>query len=243
MISTPGGYYDGFGAQVEPAELDREVARQTTTPASWVKIVGDWPRKGEGVLVNFDENALAEAVAVAHDAGRRVAIHTMGRDVPSLAVRAGVDSIEHGLFLTLEDLELLAARGGHWVPTVVAMEGTIRQLRPGSSGAQMIGEGLENVRSLLPAAIEMGLTILTGTDLVLGHGRVAHEAVRLVEYGLSHQAAFEAATNRAAFGSESGFAHGLAADFVLVEGDPAEQIEFLTRPAGVLRRGRWVTKP
>lgn len=243
MISAPGGYYEDFGAQVPPADLHREVERQTATPASWVKIVGDWPRKGEGVVVNFDEEALARAVAAAHGAGRRVAIHTMGRDAPSAAVRAGVDSIEHGLFLTVDDLEALAARGGHWVPTVVAMEGTIGQLRPGSTGAAMIGEGLDNVRSLLPVAVEMGVTILTGTDLVLGHGMVAHEAVRLVEYGLGDAAAFEAATNRAAFGAESGFMSGRPADLVLVDGDPAERIEFLTRPAGVMRRGRWVIKP
>lgn len=243
MMASPGGYYPNFGLKVEPENLSAAVADRCATPASWVKIVGDWPRREVGVLANFDEAALARAVAVAHAAGRKVAIHTMGRDTPSMAVAAGVDSIEHGLFLTEADLESLGARGGHWVPTVVAMEYTMNSLRTGSTGARLIGEGLDNVAKLLPLAEEAGVSLLTGTDLALAHGEVAREAVRLVEYGLSSRRAFEAITRRSAFGDLTGFLPGMAADLVLVGADPVDHIETLLRPKGVLRNGRWVKRP
>lgn len=243
MMASPGGYYPDFGLKVEPSDLPDTVADRCATPAAWVKIVGDWPRRGAGVQVNFDGDVLARSVAVAHAAGRKVAIHTMSRDTPSLAVEAGVDSIEHGLFLSARDLEVLGARGGHWVPTVVAMEYTMTMLRAGSSGARIIGEGLENVKTLLPLAAEMGVVLLTGTDLALPHGDVAREAVRLVEYGLDAAKAFEAITRRSAFGDDTGFVAGLPADLVLVDSDPTERIETLLHPRGVLRHGRWIMLP
>ncbi|NNF64088.1 MAG: amidohydrolase family protein [Acidimicrobiia bacterium] len=243
MMASPGGYYPNFGLKVEPQDLSTAVADRCATPASWVKIVGDWPRREVGVLENFDGATLARAVEVAHAAGRKVAIHTMGRDAPSSAVAAGVDSVEHGLFLTEADLETLGARGGHWVPTVVAMEYTMNSLRAGSTGARVIGEGLENVARLLPLAEEAGVVLLTGTDLAVAHGEVAREAVRLVEYGLSSRRAFEAITRRSAFDAVTGLVPGMAADLVLVGADPVDHIETLLHAKGVLRNGRWVKRP
>ena len=98
---------------------------------------------------------------------------------------AGVDSIEHGLFLTAEDVTALGARGGCWVPTVAAMEATRDELGPTSSGGRLFAQGLDNVRSLLPGALEQGVVVLAGTDLQVPHGQVAAEALRLHEYGLS----------------------------------------------------------
>ena len=151
----------------------------------WVKIVGDWPRKGVGPVPNFSLDNLRSAVDTAHGAGARVAVHTMAREVPSMAVAAGVDSIEHGLFLEYDDIEAMAGGDCVWVPTVLRDEAILAQLGAESSGGKLFGEGLENLRRLIPIAAEAGVRVLAGTDLIGSAKDVAAEALALRRYGLS----------------------------------------------------------
>ncbi len=185
IIATPGGYYPGYGHEVDEAGLVDAVRSASSGAASWVKIIGDWPRKGEGPRANFGAAALRAAVEIAHRAGRRVAVHTMAPAGIAPAVEAGVDSIEHGLFLSGGDLKGLAERGGAWVPTVLGAEAIIDFLGATSSGGKLLKRGVENVRDLLPEAERLGVTVLAGTDLAVPHGRVALEAIRLHHHGLS----------------------------------------------------------
>ncbi len=240
MIAAPGGYYPEFAEEVDEDGLSAAVARAVDHPGGWVKLVGDWPRKGEGPRVNFGVDALAAAVRIAHRAGARVAVHTMAREAPAMAVAAGVDSVEHGLFLTEDDLEALAARGGMWVPTVLRMEEVRDELGEGSSGRRLLTEGLVNVASLLPVAEGLGVHVLAGSDLAVPARRVAAEAIRLAQCGLSAGAAVAAVSTAAyrAVGAEAGFRPGLPADAVFFDRDPREDPTVLARPALVLRRGR-----
>ncbi len=239
MITTTGGYYPGFGNEVDDAELAAAVGAAARRSGGWVKIVGDWPRKGRGALANFSEDALRAAVAVAHEGGARVAVHTMARDVPSMAVRAGVDSIEHGLFLTEDDLEMLGSRGGAWVPTVVNVEAVIDQIGVDSSGGRLLTEGLDRVRQLLPGAGAAGVSVLAGSDLSVPHGRIGEEVVRLVQFGLDPAEAMDAASKNAYryAGVETGFRPGLPADLVSFAADPRDEIETLLAPVLVIRNG------
>lgn len=240
MIAAPGGYYEDFALEVDEEGLAEAVARAVTSSGGWVKIVGDWPRKGEGPRPNFSFEALAAAVRIAHGAGARVAVHTMARQVPGMAVAAGVDSIEHGLFLTEDDLALLAGRGGMWVPTVLRMEEVRSELKEGSRGRLLLTEGLANVAALLPVAEELGVRVLAGSDLAIPARRVAAEAVRLGEVGLSSGAAVAAVSTAVyeAAGVPAGFRPGLFADAVFFDRDPREDLRVLERPVLVLRRGR-----
>jgi imidazolonepropionase-like amidohydrolase len=240
IITTAGGYYPGFGEEVDVDTLRRAVATRAGRP--WVKLIGDWPRKGAGALPNFGEEALAAAVSVAHAAGTRVAIHTMAPGVASMAVAAGVDSIEHGLYLTEDDLATMAAAGAVWVPTVLRMEQVLAGLTPGSSGAAVIGAGLENVRRLLPLAAELGVKVLAGSDLAVPVAAVGAEAAALARAGLPPATAV-AAAGPAVWGSvgeAAGFAPGLPADLVSFPTHPHHDPAVLTRPVLVMRGGRSV---
>ncbi len=241
MVSVPGGYYPDFCAEVR-GNLDEVVTAAAAGGATWIKLVGDWPRPGFGPVANFTEEQLRRVVAIAHNAGCRVAIHTTAPETPGIAVRAGVDSIEHGLFLSAEDVVQLGERGGSWVPTVLAMESIAESLGPDSSGGRLFQRGLANVRSVLAAAVEAGVAVLTGTDLAVPHGAVAREAARLVDYGLSAQQAVRAVTKAAYdyLGVAAGFEVGASADLVLCEADPRLDITALQRPAHVMRAGRVV---
>jgi imidazolonepropionase-like amidohydrolase len=242
IIAPPGGYYPGYGHEVDEEGLVEAVRRATGTRASWVKVIGDWPRKGRGTVGNYGEAALAKAVEVAHAAGRRVAVHTMAPEGIGPAVVAGVDSIEHGLFLDADDLPGLAERGGAWVPTILGVEAIIEMLGADSTGGRLLTDGVGNVRDLLPEAERLGVTILTGTDLAVPHGKVAHEAIRLHELGLSKEATLRAVTT-AAFdylGVAHGFSPGMSADAVFFADDPRSHLKTLLGPQMIVRAGRVV---
>lgn len=232
------GYYPHLAVEVAPGGLASAIDAATPERATWVKLIGDWPRRGVGAVPNFTEAELAAAVVAAHAGGRRVAIHTAAPETPGSAVRAGVDSIEHGLFLTEDDLAQLGERGGAWVPTVRAMELLIAALGEESSGGRLLREGLDNVRMLLPHAAAAGVHVMAGTDLALGHGEVAREAKALVAYGMAEGDVLVALTSGPrSYLDEPPFMPGSCADLTVV---PAADVASLATPRLVVRCGRVV---
>lgn len=242
LIASKEGYFPGFAREVDASGLGAAVHEQAEAGRGWVKVIGDWPRKGVGPVANFSETELAGAVAVAEQAGARVAIHTMAREVPSMAVAAGVHSIEHGLFLEEDDIVNLAERHGMWVPTITRCEATLAQLGEGSSGGRLFREGLDRIGRLLPLAAEAGVHVLAGTDLVGSPANVASEALRLADYGMSNRQVVTAVSvgGFAATGRPDSFAVGSVADAVLFSGDPIVDLGVLSHPGHVVRLGRVV---
>lgn len=236
------GYWPKFARELAASNFDSGVAESLAESRGWIKFVGDWPRRGVGPVSNFTEGQLRSAVVAAEASGSRVAIHTMGRDTPTVAVRAGVHSIEHGLFLTDNDLDLLGARNGMWVPTISRMEAVIAQLGAESSGGKLLIEGLENVRRLMPLAAEAGVHLLAGTDVTIGAHDVALEAQRLVDYGLPVDRALHAVSTAAfdATGRPSAFEVGTSANAVLFPANPLAEFAVLSRPSHVIRLGSLV---
>lgn len=239
IIHPAGGYMPGFGSEAEPEDLADHIRDVADTKGGWIKLVGDWPRKGQGPVTNYPLDRLTEAVDAAHEAGARVAIHTMA-EAASEAVSAGVDSIEHGPFLTTEDIETLAARGGAWVPTVVNMLGVIELLGADSTGGRLFRKGLDRMRENLPLAEQLGLTVLAGTDMAVAHGEVSTEAIRLEEYGMTHRGATVAASSAAYdYTNRSGsLSVGNQADAVFFRTNPFEDVSTLVDPALIIHRGR-----
>jgi len=240
VIAVEGGHFPGFAREIDPDEIETTARAEGRAGRGWVKLIGDWPRKGVGPMANFNEDELRRAVSAAAESGARVAIHTMAREVPSAAVSAGVQSVEHGLFLTQNDLSSLGERGGMWVPTLLRVEATLAQLGEGSTGGRLFVEGLANVRSILPMAVEAGVHVLAGTDLIGTPASVAAEAVRLGDYGLSNRQVVESVT-RAGFvatGRDADFTPGAPANAVFFDDDPVSELAVLKSPARVVRLGR-----
>ena len=232
IVAGIGGYYPDSVREVAPEDLASVVATHPRA-GGWFKIIGDWPKPGQGAPPAFGLDAL-------HARGLRVAIHTMAPDTPSIAVEAGVDSIEHGLYLTDDDVRALGARNGAWVPTVRQVERVIDQVGPERTGGKILRAGLDRVRSLASLASGAGVAVLAGSDFGTPQGQIGAEAVGLVEYGFSHTDAVSAVTVAAYdyVGEPCGFAPGLSADVVAFEHDPHERIETLLDPVFVMRRGR-----
>ena len=241
VIHPSSGYMAGFGDEVEPDDLVEFIRTKADMRGRWVKIVADWPRRGLGPVTNYPLETLRNAVDVVHQAGARVAVHTMAY-AASDAVAAGVDSIEHGPFLTPDDLAALGARGGAWVPTLLNMQFSIDMLGQDSSGGRILSQGLEKMRETIPIAQDLGVVLLSGTDMAVPHGQVAQEAVRLKEFGLTDKEATQATSTSAYayIGRPDSITPGLTADVVFFDENPYTDVTTLLAPKLIIRRGKMI---
>lgn len=239
IIAPEDGYFPGFARDLDDG-LVETVRNEAAAGRGWVKVIGDWPRRGLGPVANFTEDELRTVVRVASEAGAKVAIHTMASDAPGMAVRAGVHSIEHGLFLSEDDIAMLGARSGMWVPTFLRVETVIAQLGSESTGGKLLQSGLANASRLLADAVDAGVHVLAGTDLVGTPANVAAEALKMGEYGLSPERMIAAVSSSGheATGRSARFDVGSSADAVFYPVNPLDEPGVLAHPVMVLRKGR-----
>ena len=247
-IAAPRRYIPGLGVEVEPEQLVDEVRVQARRGDGWVKLVGDWIDRGQGDLGPvWPADALAAAIAAAHEEGARVTAHTFGTDALPDLVGAGIDCIEHGTGLTEDLIGEMAARGTAVVPTLVNVENF-----PGfaASGEQKFPSYASTMRRLyansgavVRAAFAAGVPVFAGTDAGGGieHGRIADEIRALHDAGLPAEAALAAASwsARSWLGLPC-IEEGAPADLVVFDADPRADLDVLARPGLTLLRGRVV---
>ncbi|TYB40034.1 amidohydrolase family protein [Actinomadura chibensis] len=234
-------YFPGVYTPVASGDLVEAALAEVAAGARWVKLVGDFPPVGRGVLRASDAVPTYPAadvrrlVAAVHGAGARVAAHTTTSHAGEL-IAAGVDSIEHGDGMSEADVASLAERGGAWTPTLCAT------VAPPSGGEDAEGRRArlrrrERMAHLLRAARAAGVPILTGTDVV---GGIAEEVALLVELGLPPAEALAAASTAAAefLGVPGGLRPGRPANLVCYAGDPRDDAAVLARPTAVVVAGR-----
>jgi imidazolonepropionase-like amidohydrolase len=186
----------------------------------------------------FSAGELAVIVGEAHAAHRRVMAHATSKAGILNALRAGVESIEHGVFADDECIDELLARGAYLVPTlsaaILVKEAAEQRGQPLPDHVRRKGERYieSHLRSVARAA-EAGVKIALGTDAgVAGHGHNARELALLAEAGLSPMQAIVAATQTAAeclaLEDRVGTLQpGKLADILVVDGDPLADIRVL----------------
>jgi imidazolonepropionase-like amidohydrolase len=190
---------------------------------------------------------LEALVDQAHTMRRKAAAHAHGAEGAKRAIRAGIDSIEHGSFLDDEALEMMVRRGTFYVPTLMAAQGLRERL---GRGARLDPRQERKARQALDAldvtvrkAVRMGVRIALGTDAaVYPHGRNAEEFAQLVERGLAPLDALKAATsvNAELFGLSDRLGTlepGKLADIVAVPGDPSRDIRVTEKVFFVMKEG------
>ncbi|MFN0169413.1 MAG: amidohydrolase family protein [Bryobacteraceae bacterium] len=195
-------------------------------------------------LTQEELNALVDE---AHAKNKRAAAHSHGAEAAKRAIRAGIDSIEHGSFLDEEALRMMVQRGTYFVPTVLAGEGIRERL---AAGARMdprterkARRALDAMDSTVRKAIGMGVTIALGTDAgVYPHGRNAEEMHLLVDRGLKPADALKAATSVDArlFGIADRVGTleaGKLADIIAVPANPLENIRVTEKVFFVMKEG------
>lgn len=185
-------------------------------------------------------------VSEAHALRRKVAAHAHGAEGAKRAVRAGIDSIEHGSFLDDEALDLMKSRGTYYVPTLMAIQGVKETLEKGYLPPQIAVKGRAAIAALdttVKKAIAKGVKIALGTDAaVYPHGRNASEFVQLVRLGMKPIDSLKAGTSVDAqllgVADRTGtLAAGKLADIIAVPGNPLEDIRVVERVKFVMKQG------
>lgn len=193
----------------------------------------------------FTDDELAAIVDEANRQRVRVMAHAHGDDAAAAAARAGVASIEHGFFLDDPGIDAMAAAGTVFVPTLLASAG-LAGTAADETEAERLAAVVDTHRAAVHKAHMRGIPIAMGTDCpVTPHGRNAEELELLVACGLAPSEALAAGTSVAArlLGLESEIgriAAGMAADLLVVAGDPGDLSGFRDRLRHVFQRGEAV---
>jgi len=253
---TPTGMYPLLGYSwelkvptgvqyVDGADGARKAVReQVMYGADWIKYYSDrkYHFEADDVLhsmVNFTDEEAKAIVDEAHRLGKKVAAHAIGSDGIAAALRAGVDTIEHGDGLTEPLMDEMMKKGTAWVPTV--MVGAYVAPGRGGDWTRMV----ETEKIAFQKAHKRGVKIAFGTDVGGSDWRdigQAREFQYYVDYGMSPMEAIQTATSRAAevlgWSDKLGTVEaGKWADIVAVSGDPLKDITELQHVTFVMKSG------
>ncbi len=262
-ITPTGGHGDGGGFRddvfEEPhsgvcdgiSECRRAVRTQVKYGADHIKYVatgGVLSLTATGTEQQFTDEEQIALVQAAHAMGRKVAAHAHGKTGMMAALRAGVDSIEHGSYLDEEVADLFVQTGAYLVPTLIAGH-TVERIaseRPDFYIPEVRAKALEVgpiMRNALRIAHERGVKIAFGTDAgVNDHGTNAYEAVLMNQAGMPERDILVSATVNAAdlmgvFDITGTIEAGKDADIIAVNGNPLDDISVLMQPRYVMARG------
>ena len=214
-------------------------------PSGGIASTGDDPRQQ---LMTDEE--MKTVVDTAHSLGMKVAAHIYPAGAIEAAVRAGVDSVEHGSFATADTFALMKAHGTYLVPTLtvfetfyVAARDHPELLTPGTAPKELANDQLP--KRNLPLAIKSGVKIALGSDI--GEGDHAQEFTLMIANGMAPADALFAGTRNAAdlIGASDRIGSiqpGRFADLVAVKGDPLsdpsqfEKVDFVMKGGTVYRQ-------
>lgn len=239
-LKVPTGvqYVDGVdGAR-------KAVREQVMYGADWIKYYSDrrYHFESDGVLhsmVNFTDEEAKAIVDEAHRLGKKVAAHAIGSDGIAAALRAGVDTIEHGDGLTEALMDEMARKGVYWVPTITVGV----YVAPGRGGNWQKMADLQ--RENFPKAVKKGVKIALGTDAGGFDWKTVNQAKEFeyyVQYGMTPVQAIRTGTAVAAellgWRDKAGTIEaGKWADLVAVSGDPLKDITEVERVKFVMKAG------
>ena len=226
--------------------IRRAVREQVKYGADWIKYYSDreyFLRDGAlHSLVNFTDEEAHAMVTETHRLGRKVAAHAMGREGIESALRAGVDTIEHGDGLDEEMMDLMVRRGVYWCPTFYV--GVYVAQGRAAGGAPIWNDMLRLEAKAFAKAVKKGVKISFGTDAggFAWTENQAKEFTYMVKYGMTPMQAIQSATTVAAQlldqqANLGAIEPGKLADIVAVSGDPLRDITELERVTFVLKGG------
>lgn len=254
-IVMTGGHNRFIGVEVDGVDEARKAARQNLKAgADLIKVVSTGGVITSGVEpehVQLSAEEMQAAVDEAHNCGKHAASHAQGEQGIANSLKAGVDTIEHGIYLTPALIETMLKQGSVLVPTLTPM----RRILLGCGEERLPDYAVEKMRRTsepwldsFRAAIAAGVPIVAGTDAGTPgnpHGSVAVEVKFMVEAGMTEVLALKSATSVAAnaigLGDKVGqIRPGFHADLIFVRGNPLKDIRALDNLCGVMKDGEMI---
>lgn len=250
-VTMTGGHIAYIGRVTDGADAMRAAVRANLAlGAGCIKVVATGGVLTMGIdprEAAYTQPELEALVSEAHRLGLTVAAHAIGEGGVVAALAAGVDSIEHGMFLDDASIELFGSTGARYTPTFSAPHGIL-------GGPSVPGWIKDRARpaadaqvASFQAAVRAGVRVVAGTDAGTPdnpHGGVAREVAFMVEAGLDTLTAVRAATGEAAdllgMPGRGVLRPGAAADVLVASGDVAADITGLQHPVAVFQDGRRV---
>ena len=265
-ISVTGGHMDptsgnSYALMGDPGPLDgvingpyeaRKAVRQRYKDgADVIKLAatgGMLSTTKSGLAPHFAMDEIEAIVETARDYGMVVAAHAHGAEGIKRAVRAGVNSIEHGTELDDEGISLMKQHGTYLVPTMMAPDFAVQKARIDGYFPEIIVAKVRGFEQSIPAMVNKaytsGVNIAYGTDSgVTPHGENGKEFVLLVGAGMKPEHALQSATINTArllrIEDETGSIEaGKLADIVAVKGDPLADIGLMQNVSFVMKQGK-----
>jgi imidazolonepropionase-like amidohydrolase len=243
----PAGIVDG------PQEMRKRVREIVRAGADVIKVCtsgGVLSPRDSPRHAHFQVDELAALVAEAAAAGLPVMAHAQATEGIKNAIRAGIRSIEHGIYLDDEAISMMLAAGTWLVPTLIAPVAVLEAAKNGANlpdgVAAKAQEVIEAHRESFSRAVAAGVKVAMGTDSGVGqHGQNLRELTLMAEGGMAPQDVLVATTRSAAellgMQGEAGVLHpGKRADVVAVAGDPFDLANLKDNIRAVYKDGRQV---
>ncbi len=269
MLSQTGGHGDGHvlcGAELKvpypggpsgvvdgPDEMRKRVRELIREGATVIKVAtsgGVLSPISDPTRGHLRDAELEVLVEEATAAGLHVMAHAQATDGIKAAIRSGIRSIEHGIYLDDEAVQMMLDRGTYLVPTLLAPRMVVEAA---DGGSRLSDRVLEKVHMVIEAhtdsisrAIAAGVKIAMGTDSGVGpHGQNLRELGLMVDAGLTPSQALVATTKTAAelLGVEDDLGtiqEGKLADLVVVDGDPLDVSRLQANIVSVYKGGELV---
>ena len=265
-LAATGGHGDVDGVKAElltlwtpeticdgPYDCRRATRYAVKYGADWIKITatgGVLSDTATGTGQQMTDDELQEIMDTAHGLGVMVAAHAHGTDGINAALRAGVDTIDHGSFLDRESLRLFRQTGAYLVPTLLPSY----KIPPQMEGNPFFTEAIKAKafaasaasKTNFASAYQSGVKIAFGTDTgVTKHGENAEEFGLMVENGMTEMDAIRSATVVSAELLQKSDAlgtieSGKIADIIAVETSPLDDITVLEHVSVVIKDGKQV---
>lgn len=246
-IMRTGGHAHFIGREADGVDDVRKAVReQLKAGADVIKIMASGGMSTEGsspVVQEFTDDEIEAAIDEAHRAGRPIAAHAHGGPGVTVALEKGIDTIEHGVLLTREQVELLAQSDAILVSTEAVARAVADMPGMPAHYKAKIERTIASSSQMLRWAFEAGVTVAVGCDTV--HARMDVEMEALVNAGWTPVEAIRSLTLHGAkvIGREADLGSveaGKIADLVVLTQDPLADPAALRSVTRVMKAGDWV---
>lgn len=254
IITMTGGHGWPLGRESDGVDECRKAAReQIKAGADIIKIMATGGVMTPGVEPGSPQLSMEEmkaAVDEARKVGKKTATHAQGTKGIKNAILAGIDSVEHGIFLDDEVIGLMIEREVYLVPTLVAPYWIVQFGEEGGIPAfavekskKIMESHMESFRKAHAAGVKIAMGTDAGTPFNM-HDKTAHEIKLMVQNGMAPMEAIVSSTKTAAellgVDSVGTLEDGKAADFIVLKANPLDDIDTLLDVESVYKAGKLV---